>query len=128
MLFIGSIALVNAFKTFTSMRSSKVRSFVGLTMKDYSIPDQPKRFANAKAENNERFLNIDKFFKPDYLKGKSVLVTGGVRGLGRAITDELIKSGANVIITSRTAAVIPGAAVIDGIEVNPCTQSFEVDV
>lgn len=50
----------------------------------YSIPDQPKRVANAKANNNERFLNIDSVYDPSFLKNKVVLVTGGNRGLGKA--------------------------------------------
>ena len=57
----------------------------------YSIPDQPKvkntkitnfniilkqRFALAKEQNNKRVLDIDSFYKSDYLKGKNVLITG----------------------------------------------------
>ena len=45
--------------------------------KDYSIPDQPKRFANAKADKNTRFLDIDQFYKPGKFKSLNVLVTGG---------------------------------------------------
>jgi hypothetical protein len=42
----------------------------------YSIPNQPQRFANAKAEGNKRYLDIDSVYNPAYLKGKTVLVTG----------------------------------------------------
>ena len=38
-------------------------------------------------------LEIDSFYKPEYLKGKCVLVTGGNRGLGLAITEELVNRG-----------------------------------
>ena len=44
---------------------------------------------------NKRMLEIDSFYDPAYIKGKSVLVTGGNRGLGLAITNELIKQGTN---------------------------------
>ncbi len=42
----------------------------------YSLPDQPKRFANAKATNNRRVLDIDAYYNPAFLSGKTVLVTG----------------------------------------------------
>lgn len=42
----------------------------------YSTPDQPLRFANAKANNLTRMLDIDAVYEPSYVKGKVVLVTG----------------------------------------------------
>ncbi len=48
------------------------------TQKEYSIPDQPLRVAQAKEANNQRFLDIDQFYKPELVKGKKVLVTGTV--------------------------------------------------
>ncbi|TWR29448.1 SDR family oxidoreductase [Mucilaginibacter pallidiroseus] len=36
------------------------------------------------------------------LKGKKALVTGGTKGIGKAIADQLAKSGAEVIVSART--------------------------
>lgn len=94
-----------------------------MSSKTFSIPDQPQRFANAKAENNLRFLDIEKLYKPEFLKDKTVLVTGGNRGLGLAITQELVAQGAHVIITSRNDVKIEGVKrVITGLDVmdNEC--------
>lgn len=44
--------------------------------KPYSTPDQPLRFATAKANNLTRMLDIDAVYEPSYVKGKVVLVTG----------------------------------------------------
>ena len=83
----------------------------------YSTPDQPARFAKGKAENNKRMLDIDSVYNPAYLKGKVVLVTGGNRGIGLAVTEELVKQGAKVIVTTRAPTEIPGVKqVISGIE------------
>jgi NAD(P)-dependent dehydrogenase (short-subunit alcohol dehydrogenase family) len=39
------------------------------------------------------------------LKGQVALVTGGTKGIGKAIADKLIREGAEVIVTARTAPV-----------------------
>ena len=44
--------------------------------KKYTIANQPLRFAQAKAANNKRMLDIDSVYKPEYVKGKVVVVTG----------------------------------------------------
>lgn len=87
----------------------------------YTIPNQPQRFANAKKENNERYLNIDSVYDPSCVRGKTVVVTGGNRGLGKAIAKELIAQGAKVIVTTRSSMCkkcLPGVhKVITGVDV-----------
>jgi tropinone reductase I len=48
------------------------------------------------------------------LDGRTALVTGGTRGIGRAIVDELLALGARVTIVARGEAVVPGVTVIAG--------------
>lgn len=70
---------------------------------EYSIPDQVQRFANAQAENNERFLNIDSVYNGFDIMGKRILVTGGNRGLGLEITKQAVQDGATVIVLCRSS-------------------------
>ena len=42
-----------------------------------------------------------KMLRDDALKGKSIIVTGGGSGLGKAMTKYFLELGANVTITSR---------------------------
>lgn len=63
----------------------------------YSMPDQPARFAKAKAEKNARFLDIDSCYDPAYLSGKRVAVTGANRGIGLSLAKELTAQGAKLV-------------------------------
>ena len=52
------------------------------------------------------------------LDGKSALITGGSKGIGKAIAKEFANAGAKVMITSRKAEVCEEAAIEIG---NGCT-------
>ncbi len=70
---------------------------------EYSMADQVERFANAQAENDERFLNIDSVYKGNEIMGKRILVTGGNRGLGLEIVKQAVADGATVIVMCRSS-------------------------
>jgi len=70
----------------------------------HSLADQVARYANAKATNNQRYLDIASVYDGGDLSGKRVLVTGGNRGLGLAITKELVAIGATAIVVCRSSS------------------------
>jgi NAD(P)-dependent dehydrogenase (short-subunit alcohol dehydrogenase family) len=49
-------------------------------------------------------------FRPDLLKGKRILVTGGGTGLGREMADEYAKLGAEIYICGRRGSVVEETA------------------
>jgi len=67
----------------------------------YSMADQEARFARAKKENNERYLDITTVYDPAFLKGLRVAVTGANRGLGLNLAKELTDAGAEVVALVR---------------------------
>jgi len=101
----------------------------------YSLADQVARFARAKEEKNERYLNIESVYDGSYLKGKRVLITGGNRGLGLALVGELVAQGAETIVVGRKsspeldttapAQIITGIDVQDAAAVEGMTKSID---
>lgn len=86
----------------------------------HSLADQVARFERAKAEKNERYLDICKVYDGSYLKGLRVLVIGANRGLGFSIAQEAAAQGAEVLATFRKDAgdlAALGVTLIDGVEV-----------
>ena len=87
----------------------------------YTIPDQPARFARAKKENNQRYLDITTVYDPSFLKGKRVAVTGANRGIGLALATELTEAGAKLVAIVRSTSdeleALKPAEVIKGIDV-----------
>lgn len=70
----------------------------------YSTADQEARYAKAKKENNQRFLDIATVYKGNDLSGKRVVVTGGNRGLGLELVKELVSIGATAIVVCRSTS------------------------
>jgi NAD(P)-dependent dehydrogenase (short-subunit alcohol dehydrogenase family) len=55
-------------------------------------------------------MNTQGMLRDDALKGKTIVVTGGGTGLGRAMSTYFLKLGANVVITSRKLEVLKKTA------------------
>ena len=53
---------------------------------------------------------MEGMLKPDALKGKTILITGGGTGLGRSIGKYVLELGANLVICSRKIEVISQTA------------------
>ena len=88
---------------------------------EYSLADQVARFARAKEEKNQRYLDMDSVYDGSGFKGKRVLVTGGNRGLGLCITKECVAQGAQTLVACRTTSAeldaLGVAGVLDGVDV-----------
>lgn len=107
LLSVALVGLAALFRTITNQKSESssipdqfIMAAAGGEI--YSMPDQPARFAKAKAENNERFLNIESVYDPAWIKGKRVGITGANRGIGLALATELTAVGAKVIAINRS--------------------------
>lgn len=96
----------------------------------FTIADQPARFAKGKADNNSRMLTTD-YYDGSFLKGQRVLVTGGNRGIGLALVEELVDCGADVVVMGRGSSdeldALEGVQVITGCDVTD-TKSVEAAV
>src|ERR1044071_10343586 len=62
------------------------------------------------------------------LKGKTVLVTGAAKRLGRAIALAAAQNGANIAITYRSSAREAGHTVVDAASLGVRAYAFECDV
>ena len=64
----------STLESFGNRQSWRERAIVSITMapadRVFSIADQVARFERAKAEENERYLNIASVFDGSYLKGQ----------------------------------------------------------
>jgi D-arabinose 1-dehydrogenase-like Zn-dependent alcohol dehydrogenase len=87
----------------------------------YSLADQVARFARAKRENNQRYLDITTVYDPSYLKGKRVAITGCNRGLGLALAKEVTEAGAKLVAITRSSSEelqsLQPAELITGVDV-----------
>jgi len=101
-----------------------------LNRRTFSLADQVKRFERAKAESNERFLDVGTVYDGASLKGQRVLLTGGNKGLGLAIATELSARGAELVVIGRTSSpaldALPGVTVHTGIDVTNDDQVAEM--
>ena len=103
--FQSIVSPVSFVRTAAATRQSVTVTSLAMSESErYSIPDQPARFAKAKAEGNQRYLDITTVYDPTYLKGKRVAVTGANRGIGFALAKELKNQGAKVIAISRSSS------------------------
>ena len=101
-----ALSTTSAFapRAFVSRTTAVAMSEVAETTARYSTPDQPARFAKAKEEKNERYLDIESVYDGSYLKGLRVAVTGANRGIGLALATELTEQGAKVVALCRSSS------------------------
>eukprot|EP00527_Entomoneis_sp_CCMP2396_P004843 CAMPEP_0198141228 /NCGR_PEP_ID=MMETSP1443-20131203/4253_1 /TAXON_ID=186043 /ORGANISM="Entomoneis sp., Strain CCMP2396" /LENGTH=277 /DNA_ID=CAMNT_0043803899 /DNA_START=221 /DNA_END=1054 /DNA_ORIENTATION=+ len=88
----------------------------------YSDPDQPARFAKAKEDKNQRFLDITTVYDPSFLKGKRVAITGANRGIGLALAKELVEAGGELVAIVRSSSeeleALKPTDIVTGIDVS----------
>jgi NAD(P)-dependent dehydrogenase (short-subunit alcohol dehydrogenase family) len=86
------------------MASTTDTSFLTTGNAQYTMADQPARFAAGQAANNARMLDIDQVYDPAFLKGKRVAVTGANRGIGLSLAQELTAQGALLVALVRQSS------------------------
>ena len=97
-LSVSYFVLLNPASARSSTSSRhRTASTMSSTDEKYSIADQKARFAKAKKENNQRYLDITSIYDGSFLKGQRVAVTGANRGVGLSLATELAEQGAKVV-------------------------------
>lgn len=86
----------------------------------YSIADQVARFSRAISDGDARYLDIASLYDGGFLDRKTVLVTGGNRGLGFALCKTCVEGGAVVLVFGRKHS--------DDLKELGCIQFCGVDV
>jgi len=130
------LAITNA-NNVLSLAGARTPTLLNMA-EEYSIPDQVKRFENAKTEKNERFLDIDSVYNGNEIMGKRILVTGGNRGLGFEIVKQAVADGATVIVLCRSTNdeleemvgkwnVYSGVDVTDNVAVDDALKKIKSD-
>jgi len=87
----------------------------------YTIADQKARFAHAKEENNQRYLDISTVFDASFLKEERVAITSANRGLGLALAAEVTNAGGELVVITRSSSkeleALKPAELITGVDV-----------
>ncbi len=60
--------------------------------------------------DNVKLTAMEGMLKPDSLKGKTIIITGGGTGLGKSMGKYMLELGANLVITSRKMEVLEKTA------------------
>jgi len=134
---VSVLSVAQAFHASTLVRRGGLRSQQSMgqavtqlysAAAQFSVADQRARFAQAKEEEDLRYLAIEKVFDGAYLAGKKVVVTGGNRGLGLEIAKRAKECGARVFATCRRAGddLKDVATAFEGVDVTdlPSIASF----
>jgi hypothetical protein len=100
----SSASLLSTYPTAKVTSTGSTQLSMTADSERYSIPDQPARFARAKEQKNERYLNIDSVYDPSYLKGKRVAITGANRGIGLSLAKELVAQGGKLVAIVRSSS------------------------
>ena len=128
--FVPTLLAFSPIKTSRSHLSNKHSTLAMSDASRYSDPNQPERFAAAKKENNQRYLDITTVYDPSYLKGKRVAITGANRGIGLALATEVTQAGADLIALCRSSSpeleALKPKQIVDGIDVTNDEQCQQI--